>query len=535
MPFTPIPAGPPVPNSEDPENTFDEQYEASMTWQRDELAPGVNDAVEEINDAAAAVLVAADAVAADAAVVAAALADAQAAAASALAAPGTDATSTTSLLVGTGSKAMTIQTGKAFSVGQQVVIARTSAPTATNMSGRIAAHDSTTGALTVAVTTNEGSGTYTDWTVSLSPPGGSAIPPEIKQRTITGNDTMVTGDRQKVLHWTGTAAGTLSLPAASGNDGLYCILRNGCNTDWTIDPNASELICGVATIVVKPGYTGILKCDGTGWDILWCKQRRYGDLVQSAASTTHTVPADTYVWRAYASGAGAAGTTTHGGGAGGMAYGDFAVQPGGVITYSISAGVAKVTYGGVDMLVGNPASGTTAGTATKHASVTNGGAYSGGAGAAQSAGASSGSPLGTGIAGYVNASPTGGSGWGAQGTVTNGGGGGTGSGPASTRGGLSLSADFRSAEPLLATLDGVPSATIAQPSGRGTGGFGGGGRGGFGGGGGSSDGPGGYGGGGGGGNGGANAGAGGIGGGGGGWGANSPAGGAACILHFKGE
>ena len=38
----PIPDGPAVPNSNDPETTFDAQFEASLTWQRDELAPKAN-------------------------------------------------------------------------------------------------------------------------------------------------------------------------------------------------------------------------------------------------------------------------------------------------------------------------------------------------------------------------------------------------------------------------------------------------------------------------------------------------------------
>lgn len=38
----PIPAGPPVPNSNDPEITFDAQFEASLAWQRNELAPKAN-------------------------------------------------------------------------------------------------------------------------------------------------------------------------------------------------------------------------------------------------------------------------------------------------------------------------------------------------------------------------------------------------------------------------------------------------------------------------------------------------------------
>lgn len=39
---TPIADGPPVPNSNDPTTTFDAQFEASLAWQKNVLAPGVN-------------------------------------------------------------------------------------------------------------------------------------------------------------------------------------------------------------------------------------------------------------------------------------------------------------------------------------------------------------------------------------------------------------------------------------------------------------------------------------------------------------
>lgn len=85
---------------------------------------------------------------------------------SALTAPGTSATSTTSNAIGTGSKTFTIQTGKAYAVGQFVVVAQTSNP-ANFMVGQITAYNSGTGSLTVSVSTSSGSGTITDWTVAL--------------------------------------------------------------------------------------------------------------------------------------------------------------------------------------------------------------------------------------------------------------------------------------------------------------------------------------------------------------------------------
>ncbi len=88
-------------------------------------------------------------------------------AASALNAPGSSATSTTSTLIGTGSKTVTIQTGKAFSVGQTVVLA-SAADVANQMIGQITAHNSGTGSLTVNVNAIGGSGTLADWIISLS-------------------------------------------------------------------------------------------------------------------------------------------------------------------------------------------------------------------------------------------------------------------------------------------------------------------------------------------------------------------------------
>ncbi len=285
--------------------------------------------------------------------------------------------------------------------------------------------------------------------------------PEMKQRAIAGADTLVLTDRQKVLHYTATSNSTLALPAAAtAGDGLYCTLRNASNTDWTIDPNAAELICGQATVVVRAGYTGVLRCDGTAWDILWIKQRTYSlqQLTQVTSNTSETIPADTYVRREYATGAGSvAVNTTRCGAGGGMAYGDLPVKPGDTLTRTFTSGNVVVAVNGVAMLTANAASGATGGTASKHASVTNGGAFAGGAGTAlgggsDGAGASSGSPLGVGVAGATG--QKGGSGWGGAGGDD--GGGGTGGAAANGRAGRAVSAVTISAEPLLSLLTGTP-------------------------------------------------------------------------------
>lgn len=107
--------------------------------------------------------------------------EAAASAASALNAPGTQATSTSSMSIGSGTKSLTLaQTGKAFAVGQYVQIVNSAAP-ANYMIGAITAFNSGTGAMTVSVPSTDavgGSGTYTTWAISASSPpqtGGARL------------------------------------------------------------------------------------------------------------------------------------------------------------------------------------------------------------------------------------------------------------------------------------------------------------------------------------------------------------------------
>lgn len=83
---------------------------------------------------------------------------------------GFTATSTTSMLIETASKTFTVEVNKAFVVGMSVKIADTAAPGTNWMHGEVTAHTPATGELTVIVTLTNGSGTKTDWTVSLSAP-----------------------------------------------------------------------------------------------------------------------------------------------------------------------------------------------------------------------------------------------------------------------------------------------------------------------------------------------------------------------------
>ena len=88
-----------------------------------------------------------------------------AAASSASAAVLTPSTSTTSLLIEVASKAFTIEADKGFSAGQWV-LAVSDADNSNYMHGQVVSYSGTT--LTVDVTNIGGSGTFADWTITLS-------------------------------------------------------------------------------------------------------------------------------------------------------------------------------------------------------------------------------------------------------------------------------------------------------------------------------------------------------------------------------
>ncbi len=125
---------------------------------------------------------------------------------------GFQSTSVTSLTIGTGTKALTVAAELGIFVGMDVVIARTSDGN-TRMQGVVTSYDDITGALAVNVTSSFGSGTYTDWTVSICTSSDSAV-----FATLTGIQTLT----NKTL--TSPVLNTPTLPTplsgASGGTGV---------------------------------------------------------------------------------------------------------------------------------------------------------------------------------------------------------------------------------------------------------------------------------------------------------------------------
>jgi len=155
MPTPPTPVNDAPLAAPDPADraTFFARMSSQLSWIRTTIRTGLNALAANCYDNALEAATAAQ-IASDAAV-------------SAISSPGASATSTTSTTVSGGSKTFAIQTGKAFFPGQTVFIARTSDAAATRMGGIVTAHNSTTGSLTVLVSNLLGSGTFTDWTISI--------------------------------------------------------------------------------------------------------------------------------------------------------------------------------------------------------------------------------------------------------------------------------------------------------------------------------------------------------------------------------
>lgn len=100
--------------------------------------------------------------------------NATSAAITAVNAPGTTATSVTTNSVNlTSPKTFDIQPGKFLIAGMFLLVASTASP-ATYMIVQVVSYNPTSGSLQVNVVDAEGSGTFSDWSLSLSPPPGGA-------------------------------------------------------------------------------------------------------------------------------------------------------------------------------------------------------------------------------------------------------------------------------------------------------------------------------------------------------------------------
>lgn len=190
--------------------------------------------------------------------------NAAASAATATNAPGTSATSTTSLAIGTGSKSLTVQTAKAFVVGQWVTVTNTATP-ANWMHGQITAYTSGTGALVVNVSAIGGSGTYAAWTIGLSAPAQSSA--ALLSTSSYADPTWLTSLAASKLTGTvlvagGGTGGTTGVEARANLD-VPSRSGVGASGTWGISISGSASSASSATTATVAGTANALNTSGS--------------------------------------------------------------------------------------------------------------------------------------------------------------------------------------------------------------------------------------------------------------------------------
>ena len=158
-------------------------------------------------------------------------------------------TSATSILVGTGTKTMTVEAGKSFAEGQNILV-YASGEVDQYMIGRVTAYNRITGELSFAAIVFSGSGTYGAWAISVSPKasGGDSM----RMLPTSANTTTTVDDSAAMFVCTGTFSLTLG---ATGDlmPGWYAEVYNAGSGTVTIQTTGGELIDGVASFICYPG------------------------------------------------------------------------------------------------------------------------------------------------------------------------------------------------------------------------------------------------------------------------------------------
>lgn len=134
------------------------------------------------------------------------------------------ATSSTSLAIGTGSKVFTIASGKAFQTGQYIMAVSSANPTVNYMFGDVTSYSGTT--LTLDCTLIGGSGTKTDWIISISGLQGPTGSTGATGASGAGSGDIVHSGAivdSHVTLWNGTSGTSLKDGGATGATGLLLL------------------------------------------------------------------------------------------------------------------------------------------------------------------------------------------------------------------------------------------------------------------------------------------------------------------------
>lgn len=161
--------------------------------------------------------------------------------------------STTSIAIGTGSKAFTLSTAATLLAGTYLIYS--GADAANWMLGTLAADVTNGTGFTVTVNATGGSGTHTDWQIA-TPPDRRAI----LHTEITDDYTMLAADISSVLDVTVDAKTIDLLAAATAGDGQVVCVKNYTTGLTTITADTGgDTIEGAASWVLYPGNSAVFQ------------------------------------------------------------------------------------------------------------------------------------------------------------------------------------------------------------------------------------------------------------------------------------
>lgn len=163
----------------------------------------------------------------------------------------------------------TLSTNKGWAAGARVRLAKTSSP-ANYVEGILLAYDISTGVSSVLLTNSGGTGTHTDWTVTLSGDKGNTgatgatgvLGVTVEGRTT--NTQLVAADSGKSITITGAGGFTQTFVAAATLGASWGIFYQNDSTGIvTLDPNSTEQIDGATTKKLYPGQGVWIECNAT--------------------------------------------------------------------------------------------------------------------------------------------------------------------------------------------------------------------------------------------------------------------------------
>ena len=209
-------------------------------------------------------------------------------------------TSNTNLTIGVGTKTLTVGTGLAYSIGQNIIIANTPVR---QMLGSVTSYDSVTGVLVTSIASIIGSGTFNSWAVSLSMIGstgatgiqGSTGATGVIPPNIVTTDTRQTITGEKVIEALYETTSTTTLLIGTGTKTLTV----GTGLTWVAGRNVrirSGVSSMTGTVTSYDTVTGVMVINvtstfGTGTFSTWTVTQISGSVPALRITSNDAAPA----------------------------------------------------------------------------------------------------------------------------------------------------------------------------------------------------------------------------------------------------